>query len=248
MKILAVYNIKGGVGKTAAAVNLACLAAGSGQRVLLWDLDPQGAASFYFRVKPKVKGGISRLLRGGSGIAKRVKETDYPGLDLLPADFSYRHFDVMIDKKKPHRALKQALATFRKSYDLIVIDCPPSISRLSEGLFLFADALIVPTIPTTLSMRTLEQLTNFHKDNDLSAKRIWPFLSMVDKRRVLHKQLGHDLSRSYKRCFETAIPYTADVEMMGIKRRPVVDFAPRSGAAKAYADLWDEVSDRLRKL
>ena len=97
MKIIASYNIKGGVGKTASAVNLSYLAAKSGYRTLVWDLDPQGAASFYFRVKPKVKGGYKSLLSHKRHMNKLIKATDYPRLDLIPADFSYRNLDLGLE-------------------------------------------------------------------------------------------------------------------------------------------------------
>ncbi len=104
MKILATYNIKGGVGKTSTAVNLAYLAAKEGYRTLLWDLDPQGAASFCFRIKPKVKGGVQAIRRRKNILDKAVKATDYEGLDLIPADFSFRNFDqVFGDAKKPEK-------------------------------------------------------------------------------------------------------------------------------------------------
>jgi cellulose biosynthesis protein BcsQ len=85
MIAVAFYNLKGGVGKTTAAVNVAYLAAAAGQRVLLWDLDPQGASSFILRVRPHV-GDIRRsAFRGGDTFAEAIKETDYRNLDLLPA-------------------------------------------------------------------------------------------------------------------------------------------------------------------
>jgi cellulose biosynthesis protein BcsQ len=90
MRIYATYNIKGGVGKTTTAVNLAYLAAESGLRTVLWDLDPQGAASFMFRVKPKVKGGGRALISGKRPLDDAIKGTDFDNLDLIPADFTYR--------------------------------------------------------------------------------------------------------------------------------------------------------------
>ena len=121
MRILATYNIKGGVGKTATAVNLAYLAALSGNRTLLWDLDPQGAASFYFRIKARVKGGGAKLLRGDLDLDSRIRETDFPGLHVLPADFSYRNLDLALDKaKKPIRQIERLLRPLSEEYDLLI--------------------------------------------------------------------------------------------------------------------------------
>ncbi|MCW9078425.1 MAG: AAA family ATPase, partial [Gammaproteobacteria bacterium] len=147
MKIIGVYNIKGGVGKTATAVNIAHLAAKSGLRTLIWDLDPQAAATFYLRVKPKVKRS-NKLLRGKGGLDDVVKGSDYPNLDLLPADFSYRNMDLVLgENKKPTMRLLRLLRPLSEMYDLVVLDCPPSISLVSENIFRAADALLLPTIP-----------------------------------------------------------------------------------------------------
>ena len=92
------------MGKTSAAVNLAYLAAREdGARALLWDLDPQGASTYLFRVKPKVKGGGRRLVRGKSDVERLIKGTDHERLDLLPADFSYRHMDLALDAHEEAR-------------------------------------------------------------------------------------------------------------------------------------------------
>jgi chromosome partitioning protein len=91
MKVIATYSIKGGVGKTTTAVNLAAEAAATGVRTLLWDLDPQGAATFLLRVKPRVKGGAERLAGTKGELDPHVRGTDQPGLHLVPADFSLRH-------------------------------------------------------------------------------------------------------------------------------------------------------------
>jgi cellulose biosynthesis protein BcsQ len=109
--VLATYNIKGGVGKTSAAVNLAYLAARGGAQTLLWDLDPQGASTYLFRIKSKVRGGGRKLVRLRSEVSMLIKGTDHEGLDLLPADFSYRHMDLALDAfKRPTRRLARVLA------------------------------------------------------------------------------------------------------------------------------------------
>ena len=246
MKILATYNIKGGVGKTATAVNLAFLAARGGARTLVWDLDPQGAATFYFRVKPRVKGGGKRLLRGKGDLDAQIKGTDYPNLDLLPADFSYRHMDIVLDEaKKPTNRLRKLLKPLGGQYDYLILDCPPSISLVSEAVFRAADVLLVPIIPTTLSLRTLDQLLKFRADNGLDGVAVLPFFSMVDRRKKLHRSLVETLPAEIPELLATPIPYASDVERMGLQREPLNFYAPRSKAAKAYEELWGEICGRI---
>ena len=121
MRVLAILNIKGGVGKTAAAVNLAFLAARGGWRTLIWDLDPQGAASFYLRVKPKVPGGGKKLARGKLDLDGLIKGSDYQGLDLLPADFSYRKMDIALDgTRKPRRQIGRLIDPLSVGNDRLI--------------------------------------------------------------------------------------------------------------------------------
>jgi len=244
MAIIASYNIKGGVGKTAAAVNLAYLAASEGAPTLIWDLDPQGAASFYFRVKPKVKGGGKKVLKGA--VDERIKATDYPNLDLLPADFSYRNMDLLLDEaKKPERGLQRLLKPLSKEYAYIFLDCPPSISLLSENIFQAADVLLVPMIPTTLSQRTLEQLIDFLARQNTKQPRLLPFLSMIDRRKKLHKELAQTLPEQLPQLLSVMIPYASAVERMGLERAPLPVYAPRSPITKAFHSLWGELTDAL---
>jgi cellulose biosynthesis protein BcsQ len=238
----ATYNIKGGVGKTSAAVNLSVLAAREGLRTLLWDLDPQGSATFLFRVKPRVKGGARKLVRGRSDIDALIKGTDYDGLDLLPADFSYRNMDLALDDaKKPKRRLGRVLAPIASDYDVCFLDCAPSISLVSESVFDVADALIVPLIPATLSLRTYEQLVRFVRDEVARPPEVIAFFSMVDRRKRLHREV----MEAADGIAAASIPAASDVELMGAHRRAVVDRAPRGRAALAYEALWAEVRTRL---
>ncbi len=245
MKILATYNIKGGVGKTAAAVNLAYLAARGGARTLLWDLDPQGAATYYFRVRPRIKGGGKRLLKKKGNLDTQIKGTDYEGLDLLPSDFSYRHLDIVLgDAEKPTRRLRKVLKPLEASYDYVFLDCPPSISLVSEAVFEAADVLLVPIIPTTLSLRTLEQLEAFRRRKGLDAVQLLPFFSMTDRRKKLHREIEGSLPRENASLLAASVPYASEVEKMGLRREPLVRFSPRSRAAEAYAALWEEIVRR----
>jgi chromosome partitioning protein len=245
MKIIATYNIKGGVGKTATAVNLGYLAARDGYRLLLWDLDPQGAASFLFRIKPRVKGGGKALIRGQRSIDEAIKGTDFAGLDLLPADFTYRNLDLVLDAaKQPAKRLAGLLAPLRGEYDVIVLDCPPSISLLSESVLHAADLLLVPLIPTTLSVRTLDQLTEFVAGFNGHRPDIMAFFSMLDRRKRLHTQILQDLPAQRHDIATSAISALSLIEQMSVRRAPVTAFAPRTAAARQYRELWREARDR----
>jgi chromosome partitioning protein len=246
VKIVAAYNIKGGVGKTATAVNVAHLAAADGLRVLLWDLDPQAAASFLFRVRPKVKGGGKALIAGKRPVDDAIKATDFDNLDLLPSDFTYRHLDLHLDnERKPGTRLRNLLAPLRREYDLVVLDCPPSISLLSENVLHAADLLLVPLIPTTLSVRTLDQLTGFIAGLDGKRPRVLAFISMIDRRKRLHREIAEDLPAGRGDVAPVAIPALSAIERMAVQRAPVTATAPRSVAARSYQELWREAKERL---
>lgn len=250
MRVLATYNIKGGVGKTATAVNLARVAASRGDRVLVWDLDPQGAATFYFRIKPKVKGGGKGIVAGSLDLGDAIKATDFADLDLVPSDFSYRHLDLWLDDaKKPLARIRRALGQVADEYDTVILDCPPSISLTSESVFRAADALLVPTIPTTLSARTYDQLDRFVDDNPEMVRdlKILGFFSMVDRRRRLHRRAMSDLRSAHPELLETVIPTSSDIERMGVERQPVAAYAKGSRSARAYEALWTEIETRLSK-
>ena len=241
-RVLAAYNIKGGVGKTSAAVNLAWLSAREGRRTLLWDLDPQAAATFLLRVRPKVRGGARGLVALKSPVAELVRESDQPGLDLLPADLTFRHLDLALDRRKqPTRRLGRILEPLRDDYELIILDCAPSLSLVSESVFELADALIVPVIPAMLPLRAFAQLREQVGD----AAAVLAFGSMVDVGRPLHRALMAQLRAEHPRqVLGAAIPVDEDVERMGTERTAVVELAPGSRAAMAYAALWWDVRAR----
>ncbi len=243
MKIYATYNIKGGVGKTSAAVNLAHLAARSGYNVLLWDLDPQGAATYLFRVKPKVKGGSRRLVDGSRSLDDAIKATDFDRLDLLPADFSYRNMDLQLDDtKRPTRRIRQLLRPLDGQYDVVFLDCPPSISLLTENVLHATDTLLVPMIPATLSVRTFDQLVSFVGDFDGRQPSVFAFFSMVDWRKRLHRDLVEQLPAGRPGILSAVIPALSIVEQMAEQRSPVTAFAPHSTATRCYEALWGELN------
>lgn len=249
MRIVGVYSIKGGVGKTATAVNLAYLEALHGRRTLVWDLDPQGAATYCFRVKPHVPGGGKALIKGRRTLDSAIKGTDFERLDLLPADFSYRHMDLALsDAKASDKQLLRLLRPLAGDYDTVFLDCPPSIATVSENVLRAVDALLIPSTPTALSLRTLHQICKLLDKIRLDpGPRVLPFFCLVDRRRRLHLESMQRLASEHPEFLKTAIPVCADVERMGLYRQPLPVFAPGSPATAAYRALWAEVAQALAR-
>lgn len=241
MRIFATYNIKGGVGKTTTAVNLAYLAARDGHRTLIWDLDPQGAATYLFRIRPRVKGGGKALVRGRRPLEDAIKGTDFDNLDLLPADFTYRNMDLALDaaKNSTHR-LARVLKPLAGDYEVVFLDCPPSMSLVSENVLQAADTILVPLIPTTLSLRTFDQLTDFIASLDGRQPAVLGFFSMVDRRKRLHRGIVERLSTQRSDIASAAIPALSVIEQMAVRREPLAAYAPRSDAAECYELLWTQ--------
>lgn len=247
MKVIACYSNKGGVGKTASSVNLAYELAQSGVRTLLCDLDPQGASGFYFRVKPSKKLKGPAFFEEVERFTSAIRGSDYENLDILPANMTFRDFDVFLSRMKNSQSqLKKALKGVKQDYDVILLDCPPNISTLSESVFKAADHIIVPVIPSTLSERTFEQLVDFFKKHELGKSKLIPFFSMVQGQKTLHVQTMERLRQSYKKMFlSTTVPFSSDVEKMGVHRAPVMTFARTRPSAKAYHALWLEIQARI---
>ncbi len=242
MKKIALYSIKGGVGKTAAAVNLSYLASKDGYNTILCDLDPQGASTYYFRIRASKNFNTNKFIKGGKHIDKNIKGTDYPNLDLLPSKLSYRNLDLALDAlKNSKKRLKQIFKELEDDYDYLFMDCSPGISLISENIFNAADIIVVPLIPTTLSELTYDKLIKFFDKNDIDPKKIYTFFSMVESRKTLHQETMAKVMEEEGNILESRIPYRSDVEKMGINREPVFVSSPYSDSTQSYSELWDEI-------
>jgi len=243
MQVIALYNLKGGVGKTASCVNLAYLAAADGFRTLLWDIDPQGSSTFYYKVKPKTHPGIKKLISKSNALESAIMSTDFEMLDLIPADHSYKSFDIMVEEMKSSKnMLRQALKPLADEYDFVFIDCPPGFSVLSENIFQAADIVLMPVIPTTLSIRTYQMVKDYFKDKGIDAGKMMCFFTMVDLRKNMHNEIMDELYKD-KRFFQNYVPYLSDVEKMGTHKAPIMEFANSSYAATCYRELWTEIKE-----
>jgi chromosome partitioning protein len=246
VKILAVTNIKGGVGKTTTAVNLAYLCALQGRATLLWDLDSQGGATYALRSEAHEHTSAKKLLAGKHELPELILSSGYPGLDLLPADFSYRNFALhLAERRHPTERLLKMSRSLREIYGALFLDCPSGISLLSENVLRAADVVIVPLVPTPLSLRMLEQLYQFIAREGWSDLLLLPFFSMVDRRRSLHRQLLAETRAQFPAILATEVPDWSEIERMSVRRAPLPACAPKSGAALIYAELWSEICQRM---
>jgi len=231
---IAIYSLKGGVGKTSMAVNLAwCAASLCARRTLLWDLDPQ-AASTWLLGGPAPGDRAHAMFSRDIAVDRLIRPTTIPRLSLVGADDSLRGLDHLfheLDKKKRLGKLIEGL----DDYDTVILDCPPGLTETTEQVLRAVDLVVVPVVPSALATRALEVV-----DGHVRGRvPLLPVHVMVDRRRRLHAEAlaAHP--------DWPVIPMASLVETMGEHRAPVGAFAPRSSAANAYAELWRAVERRL---
>lgn len=242
MSVIAIYSMKGGVGKSCSAVNLAWNSAvDSSRRTLLWDLDPQGAASFILRGDRAKKDRARAMVAGNVKPDKLIKHTEIENLDLLAADFSLRGLDRLFFQISKKKHLGKLLKEIGKNYDRIILDCPPGLTETSAQILRNADIVIVPVIPSPLSERALTDVQTFLNGAGKKHAPLLPVYTMVDRRRTIHNQ---GLMRKPR---WPVIPMSSAVEQMTKLQKPVGSFALRSPAAQAYAKIWRGIEKRLAK-
>ncbi|VVT22174.1 Chromosome partitioning protein ParA [Sphingomonas aurantiaca] len=234
MATVAIYSLKGGVGKTTLSVNLAwCAATLSARRTLLWDLDPQ-AASTWVLGGPGKADQAQAMFSKDVAVAKQARPTAYRHLDLIAADASLRGLDQLfhdLDKKKRLAKLLGELA----GYDRVILDCPPGLTETADQVMRAADLIVIPVIPSPLSTRAYDAVVQ-HLGGRTA---VLPVHVMVDKRRALHAEA---LARHPD---WPVIPMASGIESMAVRRAPVGVFAPRSAAAQAFAELWRRIEHNL---
>lgn len=250
MKTIAFFNVKGGVGKTTSAVNFAYLAAQAGLKTLVWDLDPQSCASWYLGVDDEHKHKALNVFKGKEPIGKLRLQSAYPNLQVIPADLSLRKLELLLsNNKNPKRLLEKLADNLSEQNSLLIFDCAPAFSKLSENVFNCSDILLVPLLPSPLSLRSYQQLKTY-----IAAKKQWkqlklvPFFTMVDRRRKVHNQVLDDAKALIGTDQPLVVPYNSELEKMGVYRQPVYEFCNSGPGADAYRNLWQYANKKYHLL
>lgn len=244
MIIIALYNLKGGVGKTTGCVNLSYAAAADGYKTLLWDLDAQGAASYFLGYAQEEKRTIQKVLQQDAILTTVIQKDMFDNLDLIPADLSAGKMDILLNDadKSPAKQLKHWLKPLKDIYDFVFLDCPPGFSTLADAIFKVSDVVLMPAIPTTLSVRTYEIVKAHMEDKKIDADKLMCYFNMVDIRKNLHMEVMQTYAKDM-RFFQYFIPSSSDIEKMGLHQKPILATSPNSRGSHSFQALWEEIKE-----
>lgn len=247
-KVIAIANQKGGVGKTTTSINLSACIAAKGKKVLVIDIDPQGnTTSGYGIEKNELENTIYELILGDCSIQDCIIKEVIPNVSILPSNVNLAAAEIeLIGVEKKEYILKNEVDYIRKTYDFIIIDCPPSLSLLTVNAMTTADSVIVPIQCEYYALEGLSQL--IHTVN-LVKERLNPNLemegvvfTMYDSRTNLSAQVVENVkSHLTQRIYNTLIPRNIRLAEAPSFGKPIHLYDPKSAGAESYMNLADEV-------
>jgi len=251
-RIFALVNQKGGVGKTTTAINLGTALAAMGRKVLLIDLDPQGNASTGLGIERAQRArGAYELLLGGLSLADAAIPTAIPQLSIVPASVNLAGAEIeLVSAERREHRLASALAGNNGRFDIVLIDCPPSLNLLTLNALVAADALLVPLQTEFYALEGLSYLVQtvdrvkraFNPRLDLAGI----ILTMYDRRNGLSEAVAQDVRAHFgARVFDTVVPRNVRVSEAPSHGLPVIVYDHRCVGAQAYIQLAAEFLKRF---
>jgi chromosome partitioning protein len=255
-KVIAVANQKGGVGKTTTAVNLAACTAAVGRRVLLFDLDPQANATSGVGLDKAEGASAYRVLLGDGGLADKIQKTSFENLAIVPSEVDLCGADFELARAENHlqrvaRALQPIVADER--FDLVFVDCPPSLGVLTLNAFAAADGVLVPLQCEYYALEGISMLNRIMAqlhDSGVNARLelAGVVMTMYDGRTKLAQQVVEEVRQHFgERVFETMIPRTTRLAEAPSFGKPIIHYDKYSAGAAAYELLAQEFLERMAK-
>lgn len=254
MKVIAFSNQKGGVGKTTSAVNTAAFLARSGKKVLLVDSDPQGNASSGLGIAKKdTKASVYDLLIGKIEPSEAVIKTEYNNLSIIPSAIDLVGAELeLVDEARRDFKLKDALDKIAHDYDVIIIDCPPSLGLVTINCLIAAEGIIIPLLCEFYSLEGLSQLTNtinqINKRYNSKLVLLGVLINMYDGRLNLTHQVMNEIKKYFSnKLFKTPIPRNVKLSEAPSFGMPISEYDRYSKGAIAYEAFTKELLERMKK-
>ncbi len=255
-KVIAVANQKGGVGKTTTAVNVAACAAAVGRRVLLFDLDPQANATSGVGLEKLEGASAYRVLLGEGSLLEKVRDTAFDRLHIIPSEVDLCGLDIELARSDNHLqrvalAMRSLLESQR--FDLVFVDCPPSLGILTLNAFVAADSVLVPLQCEYYALEGISMLNRVMSQlHDSGAnprlELLGVVMTMFDSRTKLSQQVVSELREHFgERVFETVIPRSTRLAEAPSFGKPIIHYDKYSTGAAAYQLLSQELLARLTK-